>query len=207
MNTASTKSIRYLVQAAVIAAIYAVLTLLASSLNLAYGPVQFRISEFLTVLPMFTPAAIPGLTLGCFLANLASPFGPVDWIFGSVATLLAAVVSYLLRNVRIKDIPFLVPMAPVLFNALVVGVELACFSDVGFGFQNFSWVAFGYNALTVGAGELGHLLCTGITICGFPIKNKFGEKNILNEELKDYERAIVHRKKNQKHCPCTVNCN
>lgn len=106
MNTASTKSIRYLVQAAVIAAIYAVLTLLASSLNLAYGPVQFRISEFLTVLPMFTPAAIPGLTLGCFLANLASPFGPVDWIFGSVATLLAAVVSYLLRNVRIKDIPF-----------------------------------------------------------------------------------------------------
>ena len=108
MNTASTKSIRYLVQAAVIAAIYAVLTLLASSLNLAYGPVQFRISEFLTVLPMFTPAAIPGLTLGCFLANLASPFGPVDWIFGSVATLLAAVVSYLLRNVRIKDIPFLV---------------------------------------------------------------------------------------------------
>ena len=80
MNTASTKSIRYLVQAAVIAAIYAVLTLLASSLNLAYGPVQFRISEFLTVLPMFTPAAIPGLTLGCFLANLASPFGPVDWI-------------------------------------------------------------------------------------------------------------------------------
>ena len=81
MNTASTKSIRYLVQAAVIAAIYAVLTLLASSLNLAYGPVQFRISEFLTVLPMFTPAAIPGLTLGCFLANLASPFGPVDWIF------------------------------------------------------------------------------------------------------------------------------
>ncbi len=77
------------------------------------------------------------------------------WIgfFGSVATLLAAVVSYLLRNVRIKDIPFLVPMAPVLFNALVVGVELACFSDVGFGFQNFSWVAFGYNALTVGAGS------------------------------------------------------
>lgn len=79
MNTASTKSIRYLVQAAVIAAIYAVLTLLASSLNLAYGPVQFRISEFLTVLPMFTPAAIPGLTLGCFLANLASPFGLDFW--------------------------------------------------------------------------------------------------------------------------------
>ena len=185
MNTASTKSIRYLVQAAVIAAIYAVLTLLASSLNLAYGPVQFRISEFLTVLPMFTPAAIPGLTLGCFLANLASPFGPVDWIFGSVATLLAAVVSYLLRNVRIKDIPFLVPMAPVLFNALVVGVELACFSDVGFGFQNLiaarlvSWVAFGYNALTVGAGELVICYALGLPFAVFLLKTSLAKKIFL----------------------------
>ena len=169
MNTASTKSIRYLVQAAVIAAIYAVLTLLASSLNLAYGPVQFRISEFLTVLPMFTPAAIPGLTLGCFLANLASPFGPVDWIFGSVATLLAAVVSYLLRNVRIKDIPFLVPMAPVLFNALVVGVELACFSDV----------AFGYNALTVGAGELVICYALGLPFAVFLLKTSLAKKIFL----------------------------
>ena len=172
MNTASTKSIRYLVQAAVIAAIYAVLTLLASSLNLAYGPVQFRISEFLTVLPMFTPAAIPGLTLGCFLANLASPFGPVDWIFGSVATFLAAVV-------RIKDIPFLVPMAPVLFNALVVGVELACFSDVGFGFQNFSWVAFGYNALTVGAGELVICYALGLPFAVFLLKTSLAKKIFL----------------------------
>ena len=159
MNTASTKSIRYLVQAAVIAAIYAVLTLLASSLNLAYGPVQFRISEFLTVLPMFTPAAIPGLTLGCFLANLASPFGPVDWIFGSVATLLAAVVSYLLRNVRIKDIPFLVPMAPVLFNALVVGVELACF--------------------TVGAGELVICYALGLPFAVFLLKTSLAKKIFL----------------------------
>ena len=148
MNTASTKSIRYLVQAAVIAAIYAVLTLLASSLNLAYGPVQFRISEFLTVLPMFTPAAIP-------------------------------VVSYLLRNVRIKDIPFLVPMAPVLFNALVVGVELACFSDVGFGFQNFSWVAFGYNALTVGAGELVICYALGLPFAVFLLKTSLAKKIFL----------------------------
>ena len=177
MNTASTKSIRYLVQAAVIAAIYAVLTLLASSLNLAYGPVQFRISEFLTVLPMFTPAAIPGLTLGCFLANLASPFGPVDWIFGSVATLLAAVVSYLLRNVRIKDIPFLVPMAPVLFNALVVGVELACFSDVGFGFQNLiaarmdSWEKVLFALFIVWATDIGAYL----------FGRQFGQNKLLSK--------------------------
>ena len=95
----------------------------------------------------------------------------MDWIFGSVATLLAAVVSYLLRNVRIKDIPFLVPMAPVLFNALVVGVELACFSDVGFGFQNFSWVAFGYNALTVGA--------LGLPFAVFLLKTSLAKKIFL----------------------------
>ncbi len=179
MNNASTKSIRYLVQAAVIAAIYAALTLLASLMNLAYGPVQFRISEFLTVLPLFTSAAIPGLTLGCFLANLASPFGPVDWIFGSTATLLAAVVSYLLRNVRIKDIPFLVPMAPVVFNAAVIGIELACFSDVGFGFENFSWIAFGYNALTVGVGELVICYVLGLPFAIFLMKTKLGKQLFL----------------------------
>ena len=97
-------------------------------------------------------------------------------IFGSVATLLAAVVSYLLRNVRIKDIPFLVPMAPVLFNALVVGVELACFSDVGFGFQNFSWVAFGYNALTVGAGELVICYALGLPFAVFLLKTSLAKK-------------------------------
>ena len=88
-------------------------------------------------------------------------------------------VSYLLRNVRIKDIPFLVPMAPVLFNALVVGVELACFSDVGFGFQNFSWVAFGYNALTVGAGELVICYALGLPFAVFLLKTSLAKKIFL----------------------------
>ena len=87
----TTKNVRFLTQAAMIAALYAVLTYAAAAVNLAYGAVQFRFSETLTVLPVFTPAAIPGLAVGCFLANLGSPLGLVDWIFGTGATLLAAV--------------------------------------------------------------------------------------------------------------------
>ena len=86
MRTVS--KVRFLAQGAVIAALYAVLTYLAAAMNLAYGPVQFRFSEALTVLPVFTPAAIPGLALGCFLSNLASPLGIVDWVFGTAATCL-----------------------------------------------------------------------------------------------------------------------
>ena len=69
----TSKKVRFLALGAVIAALYAVLTYVAAAVNLAYGPVQFRFSEALTVLPVFTPAAIPGLTLGCVIANLGSP--------------------------------------------------------------------------------------------------------------------------------------
>ena len=91
MNTS--KKVRFLALGAVIAALYAVLTYVAAAVNLAYGPVQFRFSEALTVLPVFTPAAIPGLTLGCVIANLGSPLGVVDWVFGPLATLLAALAT------------------------------------------------------------------------------------------------------------------
>lgn len=87
-------SVLFLAQAAVIAALYTVLTLVAVAMNLAFGPVQFRFSEALTILPVFTPAAIPGLTLGCVLSNLWSSFGLADIIFGSLATLLAALCSF-----------------------------------------------------------------------------------------------------------------
>lgn len=80
--------VRFLALSAVIAALYAVLTYAAAAVNLAYGPFQFRFSEALTVLPAFTPAAIPGLAVGCLLSNLASPLGIVDWVFGTLATLL-----------------------------------------------------------------------------------------------------------------------
>ena len=75
----------------VIAAAYAALTLVASAMNLAYGPVQFRFSEALTVLPFLFPGTWPGLFVGCLVANLLSPYGPIDIVIGSLATLLAAI--------------------------------------------------------------------------------------------------------------------
>ena len=112
--------VRFLALSAVIAALYAVLTYAAAAVNLAYGPFQFRFSEALTVLPAFTPAAIPGLAVGCLLSNLASPLGIVDWVFGTLATLLAACCTYMLRNVKWKEIPILAPLPPVIFNALII---------------------------------------------------------------------------------------
>ena len=89
LNMSTSKRVRFLALGAVIAGLYAVLTYVAAAMNLAYGAVQFRFSEALTVLPVFTPAAVPGLALGCFIANLASPLGVVDWVFGTGATLQA----------------------------------------------------------------------------------------------------------------------
>ena len=75
---------------AAVAAVYTLLTYIASLLNLTYGPVQFRISEAMTLLPVLSPAAVPGLVVGCFLSNLWSPLGIVDMVFGTLATALAA---------------------------------------------------------------------------------------------------------------------
>lgn len=151
----TTKNVRFLTQAAMIAALYAVLTYAAAAVNLAYGAVQFRFSEALTVLPVFTPAAIPGLAVGCFLANLGSPLGLVDWIFGTGATLLAAVGTWMARKIQIKGVPVLAPLPPVVANVVLVGFELSCLSGAGtFALGNFTWAAFGASALSVGIGEL-----------------------------------------------------
>jgi uncharacterized membrane protein len=144
-----TKSVQFLTQGAMIAAVYTVLTLLAATVNLAYGPVQFRFSEALTILPIFAPAAIPGLTLGCLLSNLWSGYGVTDMVFGTAATLLAAITTRMVRNIRFKNIPFLAPLPPVLFNAVIVGLEIAVLSPGG-----FVWAGFLSAALSVGAGEL-----------------------------------------------------
>lgn len=151
----TTKNVRFLTEAAMIAALYAVLTYAAAAVNLAYGAVQFRFSEALTVLPVFTPAAIPGLAVGCFLANLGSPLGLVDWIFGTGATLLAAVGTWMARKIQIKGVPVLAPLPPVIANVVLVGFELSCLSSAGtFALGNFTWAAFGASALSVGIGEL-----------------------------------------------------
>jgi uncharacterized membrane protein len=148
-NIASLGRVRFLVQAAVIGAAYAALTLVLAPLS--YGVVQLRVSEALTVLPYFTPAAIPGLFIGCLTANIISPYGIVDMVCGSLATLFAACATYVFRKRRI-----LAPLFPVVFNAAIIGAML--------------YYAYGVNAslllnmLWVGAGEL--IVCYG---AGYPL--------------------------------------
>ena len=114
------KKVLFVAQAALIAAIYVVLTYFISAFDLASGAIQVRISEALTILPFFTPAAIPGLTIGCFLANLLTGSLPMDVLFGSLATLIGAVGSYCLRKYK-----WLVPLPPIVANVVSVPYVLA----------------------------------------------------------------------------------
>lgn len=107
------KKTLFITQAAIIAALYTVLVLIFSFSS--FGPVQFRIAEALTILPYFTPAAIPGVTIGCFLSAVITGADALDMIFGSLATLIAAVLSYQLRNKK-----YMVPIPPIIANAIVV---------------------------------------------------------------------------------------
>lgn len=103
----------FLTESAVIAALYTVMVLAFQWSS--FGPVQFRFAEALTVLPYFTPAAIPGVTIGCFLSAVLAGADVLDMVFGSLATLVAAFLSYKLRRYK-----FLVPIPPILVNAIVV---------------------------------------------------------------------------------------
>ena len=159
-----TQKTKSLVLGAATAALYTLLTYLASLLNLAYGPVQFRISEAMTLLPVLTPAAVPGLIIGCFLSNLWSPLGVVDLLFGTLATGLSAIWSRSLRRYRLKGLQVLSALPPVVCNAVIVGLEIACLSDAGFSLQSFSWVAFFSSAASVGLGELVICLVLGVPL-------------------------------------------
>ncbi|MBO5158748.1 MAG: QueT transporter family protein [Lachnospiraceae bacterium] len=136
-----TKRVTFITQAAMIAAIYVVLTIFVSAFNLASGAIQVRISEALTVLPAFTPAAIPGLFIGCFISNLVSGCLPLDILFGSLATLLGACGTYLLRKWK-----WAVPIPPILANVLIVPFVLAYVYHIPGGVPYFM--------VTVGIGEI-----------------------------------------------------
>ena len=124
------KTIRFTVTAAMIAAIYAVLTLAVSPIG--YDSIQFRISEAMIIFAAVTPAAIPGLTIGCIIANLGSPFGIIDIALGSFASLLAALFAYYTRNIRFKNIPLLSPLGAVVFNGFIVSLAIMLTSKTGF---------------------------------------------------------------------------
>ena len=131
MKETKTLSVQFVAQAAVIAAIYVVLTLLFAPFS--YGEVQVRLSEALTILPVFTPAAVPGLFVGCLLSNILGGCIVPDIIFGSLATLTGAVFTYLLRNQSrfLAPLPLIVPFVlrfgyqvplPIPFMMLTVGI-------------------------------------------------------------------------------------
>ena len=103
----------YLTRAAVIAAIYVVLVFVFQSTS--FGPIQFRVAEALTILPYFTSAAIPGVSIGCLLSNILFGSSLLDIVFGSAATLFAAYLSY-----QLKENKFLVPIPPILINSIVI---------------------------------------------------------------------------------------
>ena len=133
--------ILYVTQAGLIAALYTVLTLFIGAFGLANGAIQFRISEALCVLPFFTSAAIPGLTIGCLISNLLTGCLWQDVVFGTLATLIGAVGAALLRR-----LPWLVPLPTVLSNTLIVPYVLA------YAYQFEGGVT--YFMLTVGIGEV-----------------------------------------------------
>ena len=135
------KKTRFITHAALIAALYVVLTYVANALGLASGAIQVRFSEALTILPYFTTAAIPGLFIGCILSNLLTGCALWDIVFGSIATLLGALGTHALRKQKWRA-----PLPPVVANTLIVPFVLAYVYSVPDGIP--------YLMLTVGAGEV-----------------------------------------------------
>ena len=140
MKNIKQNPVLFMAQAAMVAAIYVVLTLLGASFS--YGEVQVRISEALTILPVFTPAAIPGLFIGCLLSNILGGCILTDIIFGSLATLIGAIFTWMLRN----NNRFLAPLPPIIANVIVVPFVLR------YGYQVPLPIPF--MMLTVGIGEV-----------------------------------------------------
>ena len=139
---------QFITMAGVIAAAYVVLTFIAQTVGLASGAIQFRLSEVLTILPMFTTAAIPGLAVGCVLANILTGCALWDVVFGSIATLLGALGTHLLKK---TENPYLGCLPPIISNMLIVPAVLMKV----YGAPESYW----YLMLTVGIGEV---VCCGV---------------------------------------------
>lgn len=152
-------SLRKIAFAAVIGAVYASLTILLSPIS--YGPVQFRVSEVLCILPFFFPFSVWGLFVGCILSNLISAYGVLDVVFGSLATLLAALCTMRIgmHHRESTAAKALACLPPVIFNAVIVGALIAY---AGSQTSAVFWPAFLSNAIWVGFGELVVLYALGL---------------------------------------------
>ncbi|MDD2393262.1 MAG: QueT transporter family protein [Eubacteriales bacterium] len=184
---------RYIAYAAVIAVLYAAVTLLFAPIS--YGAVQFRISEALMMLAAFTPAAIPGLYTGCVIANLLGGFGIIDILFGGLATFMAALVTYMIARKTLDSKRqllrlFLLPLPTVFFNALIVGGYLPFVITMpgmdGAGFLTLMAVS----VLSVGLGEIVVTYAVGL-----PIYQALRRTNIFgNDGKRDMSFGDTHEK-------------
>ncbi len=156
----SKKKIRGIAAGAIIASSYVVLTYIAAAFNLSSGAIQIRLSEALTILPIFTPYAIPGVFIGCLLANLLTGCAITDVIFGSLATLIGAIGTYFLRKK-----PILATLPPILANAIIVPFILIYVYNLE--------GAYPYFFLTVLAGEV--ISCG---ILGLLLRKGLAKRNI-----------------------------
>ena len=168
-------SVRRLVRCAVIAAVYVVVCLVLAPFS--YGAVQVRVAEALCLLPVFGAEHIVGVTLGCFLANLLGST-VVDVVFGTLATLLACLVTYKLRDIRVKGLAIPASLPPVVFNMIIVGAF-----EITFFFSDGAPTAMlaVFNAVTVGIGELISCTILGVALVKL-IESNAGLNKIFTEE-------------------------
>ncbi len=160
-------NVRKIVFGGVIGGIYAALTLALAPIS--YGEVQFRIAEALTVLPFFSVFSTWGLFVGCLISNILSPIGPLDMIFGSLATFIAAIMTYYIGKSNLKFKRYIAPLPAVIVNAIVIGLLISYSSNIPFVIP----------ALQVGFGQL--VVCY---ILGLPLLMVIDK----NENLKKYLR-------------------
>ena len=168
-------SVHSLVRCAVIAAVYVVVCLVLAPFS--YGAIQVRVAEALCLLPVFGAEYIVGVTLGCFLANLLGST-VIDVVFGTLATLLACLLTYKLRDIRVKGLAIPASLPPVVFNMIIVGAfEITFFfSD---GAPTAALAVF--NAVTVGIGELISCTILGVALVKL-IESNANLKKIFTEE-------------------------
>ena len=173
---------RDLTLAAMVAALYAVMSYFGSIFGLTFGPVQFRFSEALTVLPFLFPATVPGIFAGCMVANLLSPFGPLDVVVGSAASLLAALWTAKMPS------RWLAPLPPVICNGILVGFTIAWTQAGGLtgGFAA-AWV---YNGLSVAVGELGACYVLGLLLLNVLSRTPGFRDMISADRMRRMERRI-----------------
>jgi len=166
------KKVTMITQGAIIAALYVVLTMIANAMGLANYAIQVRFSEALCVLPFFTAAAIPGLTIGCLISNLLTGAMVWDVLFGSLATLIGAVGTYLLRKHK-----FLMTLPPVIANAVIVPMVLRYGYGMIWEYQGVDW-SIPYFVTTVGIGEIISVCVLGSVL----LKALLPYKNIIFKE-------------------------